>query len=166
MLDRDSGQSANDEYVRIVAECQKQTAAFAGNELERHALNPAIETVFILTKTLQDLDAQSAALSENQICSSISPILNSITAAVRLANDKCEHLDILKIAPKELDDFDPHKHEIKKATKTGERDKHKKVKSTLIPGLLYRGKVLRQAEVYVYRYVENLPTHSFERRMK
>jgi len=155
VLERDCAPSTSDEYLRIVAECQKQTAALAGNELERHALNPAIETVFILTIALQDLGAQSAALNKSQTCPFVSSILHSIAEAVKLANDKCEYLDIVKIEPKELDDLDPQQHEIIKTVRTRERDKHRKIQASLIPGLLYRGKVLRQARVCIYRYVEN-----------
>ena len=146
----------NSKNLEIVANCQKQTAMFANNEIERHALNPAIETVFMLTNLLQELYEQSANLKQNQACCSLlDSILESITEAVKIASVKCEYLDIEKIMPRESEEFDSQKHEIKQTIATDDNSKHKTIKKTLVPGLIYRSKVLRQAKVSVYRYMEN-----------
>jgi len=138
-------------YIEMVANCQKQTAEMANAVFERHALNPAIKTVFTLTKLIRDLAEQSASLSEKQSsCPLIGPMLNSISEAVKLANDKCEYLGIEEISPGELDDFNAHEHEIKQTTTTDDKEKHKKVHRTLISGLKYRGKVLVPAQVSAY----------------
>jgi hypothetical protein len=137
--------------LEIIADCQKQAAVFANAVLERHALHPAIETVFTLRNLLQDLSEQSTSLVSKQItCYLIKPILNSISEAVKIANDKCEYLGIGKISPDELDDFDAKEHEIRQTVPTDDSSKHKKIYQTLIPGLMYRGKVLKLAQVSVY----------------
>jgi len=144
------------DYLRIVADCQKQMAEFANNALERHALNPAIETVFILTNLIQELRKQSVALMDKQAsCPLFTSILNSIEQAANLANAKCQSLEIEKIAPAELEDFDAQRHEIVQTAITKDSSIHKKIEQTLVPGLIYRGKVLRQAKVSIYRYSEN-----------
>jgi len=145
----------NEEYLRIVAECQRITGDHANGTLERHALNPAIETVFDLATAVQDLSKLSENLGESQTCPLVQSLLNSISEVVKLANSKCEHLDITKISPHDLEVFDPKKHQIKQTVTTGDSDKHKKIKATLIPGLTYHGKVLREAKVCVYRYVKS-----------
>ena len=139
-------------YLEIVADCQKQTAEIANAVLERHALNPAIKTVFTLTKRIRDLSEQFADLAEKQSsCPLLEPISNSISEAVKLTNDKCEYLGIREIFPLVLEDFNPQEHEIKQTTATDDRDKHRKIHQTLISGLMYRGKVLTPAKVSVYR---------------
>ncbi|MCD4831696.1 MAG: nucleotide exchange factor GrpE [Anaerohalosphaeraceae bacterium] len=138
-------------HIEIVANCQKQTAEFANAVLERHALDPAIKTVFALTNLIQDLSEQSAnLLKEPNSCLLLKPMLDSISEAVKLANDKCEYLGIKKISPDELEDFNAQEHEIKQTMTIDDNNKHKKIHQTLIPGLAYRGKVLTPAKVSVY----------------
>jgi molecular chaperone GrpE (heat shock protein) len=143
-------------YWQIVADCQKQTAAFANNQFEKNALHPAIETVDSLTLLIEQIHDQTTNLSEAQIqCPLFKAILNSVAQAAQVAQAKRQYLDIEHIKSEELDDFDPNKHEIMQAVETNENSKHKKIKETLVPGLIYRGKVLRQAKVSIYRYSEN-----------
>lgn len=143
-------------YLEMVAECQKETAKFANNQFERHALHPAIEAVEVLARQIQDLLLQTDSLSGNEFCCSfVRPIVDSIKQAAQIADGKCKSLDMEMIRPVEFDELDPDKHEVRQAVPTDDRDQHKKVQTTLIPGLLYRGKVLRQARVSVYRYVQN-----------
>jgi len=49
-----------------------------------------------------------------------------------------------------LDDFNAKEHEIKQSVTIEDSSKHKKIHQTLIPGLMYRGKVLKVAQVSVY----------------
>jgi len=157
LLQEQQKQSDNFErYLQIVADCQKQTSAFANNQFEKNALHPAIETVDSLTRLIEQIHDQTTNLSEAQIqCPLFKPILSSIAQAVQVAQAKRQYLDIESIEPDELGDFDPNKHEIMQAVVTNDNSKHKKVKETLVPGLIYRGKALRQAKVSVYRYDEN-----------
>jgi len=143
--------SQTSENIKIVANCQKQTAEIANAIVERHALNPAIETVFILTNLLHQLAEKTKSLTgQYTTCHLFEPILNLISETAKMANDKCEYLGIEKISPDELDDFNAKEHEIKQPVTTNDSSKHKKIHQTLIPGLMYRGKVLKFAQVSVY----------------
>ena len=143
-------------YWQIAADCQKQTAAFANNQFEKNALYPAIETVDSLTRLIDQIHNQTTNMSEAQIqCPLFKDITSSIAQAAQVAQAKRQYLDIESIEPDELDDFDPNKHEIIQVVVTNDNSKHKKIKQTLVPGLIYRGKVLRPAKVSVYRYSEN-----------
>lgn len=144
-------QQNNSKNLEMVANCQKQTAEIANAMIERHALNPAIETVFILTNLIHQLAEKTKSSTEQHTtCHLFKPILNSISETVKIANDKCEYLGIEKISPDELDDFNAKEHEIKQPVTTEDSNKHKKIHQTLIPGLMYRGKVLKFAQVSVY----------------
>lgn len=142
-------------YIEITAECQRTTAECANNQIERLMLNPAIETIFLLSTTLRQLHEQSQDLLRNQdFCPLIKSIINSIAEASKIAQSKCQYLGIEEISPVEFDDFNPHEHEIKQSVETNDDNKHKKIKQTLKPGTKYRGKILHQAMVSVYRLVK------------
>jgi molecular chaperone GrpE (heat shock protein) len=143
------------QYLEIVAECQKEIARFANNQFERHALYPAIEVIDVLTRQIKDLLEQANSLPENEFfCPFVRPIVDSIKEAAQIADAKFKSLDMEIIDPKGLDGLDINKHEVRQAIPSSDPTQHKKIQRTLIPGLLYRGKVLRQARVSVYRYVE------------
>ena len=145
-----------EKYFKIAGDCQKQTAAFANNQLEKHALHPAIETVDALTRLIQQIYEQMTNLSAPQTqCPLFSTLISSVTQASQIAKEKCQSLDIGPIEPKPCDDFEPDKHEIKNVVNTNDREMHKKINDLLTPGLIYRGTVLRQAKVSVFRYCEN-----------
>jgi len=154
LLQEQQKQSDNlERYWQIMADCQKQTAAFANNQFEKNALHPAIETVDSLTLLIEQIHDQTTNLSEAQIqCPLFKAILSSIAQAAQVAQAKRQYLDIEHIKSEELDDFDPNKHEIIQAVVTNDNSKHKKIERTLVPGLIYRSKVLRQAKVSIYRY--------------
>ena len=142
-------------YLRIVAECQKEAATFANHVLERHALYPAVETVDFLTGVIRQLSEQAAALAAAQThCPLFQPLLDAIAAAAQAAQAKCEYLDLEAICPPPLEDLDPEKHEIRQAVPTDDAGQHRRVERTLLPGLIYRGTVLRRAKVSVYRHTE------------
>lgn len=141
--------------LRIVAECQKEQARYANSVFERHALHPAIATVDLLTSLIQQLCKQATSVVGNQThCPLFNPLLESIAAAAKVAQAKREYLDMEAICPHQLDDFDPNKHDVRQAVQTDDADKHKKIERTLISGLIYRGTVLRQAQVSIYRHAE------------
>jgi molecular chaperone GrpE (heat shock protein) len=145
-----------EQYFLIVSECQKQTAAFANNQLEQHRLYPAVEAVDYLNRIIGQIYSQTKGLSQTQIqCPLFTDLINAITQARQIAIQKCQSLDIEPIVPEQGRDFDPQRHEIKNAVKTNDTKMHRKICKVLKPGLLYCGRVLRQANVTVYRYSEN-----------
>jgi hypothetical protein len=130
-------------------------AGFANNVLERHALYPAVETVDFLSSLIGQLSEQAACLAGGQThCPLFKPLLDSIGEAAKITRVKREYLDMETICPQPLDSLDLEKHEIRQATQTEDAAKHKQVERTLIPGLIYRGTVLRRAKVSVYRHAE------------
>ena len=140
-------------YIELAADWQKQTADIANSTLERHALHPAIKTVDLLAGLIEQLDEQATALIENKTyCPLFKSLLTSITEAAKVARARFEYLGIQRIQPKQLEELDVSKHDLKAAVPTDDPGKHKKVERTLVPGLMYRGKVLHQAKVSVYRY--------------
>lgn len=145
----------NDSCLQIVAECQKEAATFANRVIERHALHPAVEIVDYLANLIRQMNEQAASLTAGQThCPLFQPVLDSIVEATKMAQAKCEYLDMETISPRPLDDLDPEKHEVRQAVPTNDTGKHRHVERTLIPGLIYRGTVLRRAKVSVYRHVE------------
>jgi molecular chaperone GrpE (heat shock protein) len=145
-----------EQYFLIVSECQKQTAAFANNQLEKHRLYPAVEAVDYLNRIIGQIYSQTKGLSQTQIqCPLFTDLINSITQARQISIQKCQSLDIEPIVPEQGRDFDPQRHEIKNAVKTNDTKMDRKICKVLKPGLLYCGRVLRQANVTVYRYSEN-----------
>ena len=145
-----------EEYLKLVATCQKETAGLANNQLERYLLYPAIEAVAELAEQIQQLLEQITSLPETErFCPFVRPIINQVRQAAQIADNERNRLDINTIEPKELDDLDVDKHDVKQAVPTSDSTKHRKIERTLVPGLIYRGKVLRQAKVSVYRHIEN-----------
>jgi hypothetical protein len=145
----------SESYLPIVAQCQKDTAAFANHVLERHALYPAVVTVDFLTGVIRQLSEQAAALAGGQThCPLFQPLLDALVEAAKVAQAKYEYLDLVAICPQPFDDLDPDRHEIRQTVPTNEARRHRHVERTLIPGLIYRGTVLRRATISVYRHVE------------
>jgi len=145
-----------EEYLKLVATCQKETAGLANNQLERYLLYPAIEAVAELAEQIQQLLEEITSLPETErFCPFVRPIIGLVRQAAQIADDERKRLDINTIKPKELDDLDVDKHDVKQAINTSDNTKHRKIERTLVPGLIYRGKVLRQAKVSVYRHNPN-----------
>ncbi len=142
-------------YLQVVTACQKQTAEFANHVLERHALYPAVETVDFLTGLIGQLNEQAASLvADHACCRVFRSLLEAIAEATRMAQTKREYLDMETICPGPLEDLDPEKDEVRQVVPTEDAGKHKRVERTVIPGLIYRGTVLRRAKVSIYRHVE------------
>lgn len=145
----------NESYLQIVAACQKEAAEFANHVLERHALHPAVETVDFLATLIGQLYEQATSLADGQThCPVFQPLLDSIAEAAKMAQAKREYLDIESICPEPLEEFDSESCEIRQAVRTDDRDMHKRIERTLVPGMRYRGDVLRRAKVSVFRHVE------------
>lgn len=139
-------------YFDTVADCQKQTADFANHAFERHALHPSILVVDLLSSTICQLAQQADALnSSQQLDPKIMSLVESVLSAAEIAESKKASLDIQSIQPTEIDELDKDMHKIVNAVNTDDESKHKKIHQTLSAGLMYRGKILREAKVSVYR---------------
>lgn len=145
----------SESYLQIVAACQKEAAEFANHVLERHALHPAVETVDFLTALIEQLQEQAASFVDGQThCPVFQGLLDAIAGAAKIAQAKREYLDIESVCPDPLEEFDSESCEIRQAVQTDDPDMHTRVERTLVPGLRYRGAVLRRAKVSVYRHVQ------------
>lgn len=150
---RDDYSATLEKCFDTVAECQKQTAEFANDALERHALNPSILAVDLLSSTICQLAQQADALSNSQeLDPQIMSLLESILSAAEIAESKKASLDIQSIQPAEMDELNKDMHTIVDPVDTDDESKHKKIHQTLSTGLIYRGEVLREAKVSVYRF--------------
>ena len=140
-----------------VADCQKQTAEFANQALERHALHPSIVAVDLLCSTICQLAQQADALKNTQhLDSQTMSLVESVLSAAEIAESKKASLDIQSIQPAEMDKLDKDMHTIVNAVDTDDESNHKKIHQTLSTGLIYRGKILREAKVSVYRFSDKL----------
>jgi len=143
------------DYLKIVAECQKETAKLANNTVERYALHPAIEALDLMTFQIVELRREANSLAgAGAHCPLVESLFDSITNIAKLAQTKREHLDMQAICPQHLDELDPEKHDIRQVVETDDAGKHRKIEKTITPGLIYHGKVLRQARVSVYRHIK------------
>jgi hypothetical protein len=145
----------SESYLQIVAACQKEAAEFANHVLERHALHPAVETVDSLATLISQLNEQAASFADARThCPVFQGLLDAIAEAAKMAQAKREYLDIESICPKPLAEFDSETCEVRQAVQTDDPDMHTRVERTLVPGLRYRGAVLRRAHVSLYRHVQ------------
>jgi len=95
-------------------------------------------------KNSQELDPQIVSLIE------------SISSTAEIAESKKASLDIQSIQPAEMEELDKDMHNIVDTVNTDDESKHKKIHQTFSPALIYRGKVLREAKVSVYRFSEKV----------
>lgn len=154
---RDDYSATLEKCFDTVAECQKQTAEFANDALERHALNPSILAVDLLSSTICQLAQQADALNNTQqLDPQIMSLVESVLSAVEIVESKKASLDIQSIQPAEMDELDKDMHTIVDAVDTDDESKHKKIHQTLSTGLIYRGKILREAKVSVYRFSDKI----------
>jgi len=144
------------DYLEIVAECQKETAKLANNTLEHYVLYPVIETLDLITAHIVELRREANSLvGADAHCPLLKPVLSSITNITKLAQAKREYLGMQTICPQHLDELDPEKHDVRQVVEADDAGKHRKIQRTITPGLIYHGKVLRQAKVSVYRHNPN-----------
>jgi len=154
---RDDYSATLEKCFDTVADCQRQTADFANKALERHALHPSILAVDLLSSTICQLAQQADALKNSQeLDPQIMSLIESISSAAELAESKKASLDIQSIQPAEMEELDKDMHNIVDTVNTDDESKHKKIQQTLTAGLIYRGKVLREAKVSAYRFSEKV----------
>jgi molecular chaperone GrpE (heat shock protein) len=135
----------------ILAKCQQTTSEIANRNLERFALEPAIEVVDLLCNFIEEIASDEAFNTEN-ICPLLYKLKQIVRQAENIAHEKREYLGLVKIQPEKMDDLDPQRHQIKGAVDTTDKEKHKKIERTLTAGLMYKDKILKQARVSVYRF--------------
>ncbi|GAI32797.1 unnamed protein product [marine sediment metagenome] len=138
--------------MNIVQQCQQQTAQLVNHDLERHALNPAIETVVALADEIIRADIAKKLTQEFESEVALDLLHEKLHSSAEIARDRLTYLDIKKINPSSSDTAEPDKHNVCVAIETNNKSLHGKISSVLTEGIIYRGKILKQAKVSVYRY--------------
>ena len=138
--------------VIITNEYQRNIEKSVNHELQRHVLYPAIESVALLADHISQLDQEiQRIIAKHQLCELFGPLQEMIAQSEIATQQQMEHLGMHWIRPNEFEKLDAKEHDIKQAIDVDDRNIHGKIKRTLIAGLAYRGTVLRQAQVAVYR---------------
>lgn len=141
--------------VKIVKDCQEETASVLNRELERHALHPAVLIVVTLADELLRLNNRAQATELHAKSSSeLKRLRDELQISASIANDKLGYLDIARIAPSKGDSFDPEKHVACSSVPTDKKNLHGTISELLTAGIRYRSKVLQQARVSMFRYVQ------------
>jgi molecular chaperone GrpE (heat shock protein) len=74
-----------------------------------------------------------------------------IDVSCTVAREKLANLDVQRITPAEGEELDAQLHTVYGYTETAGGDLHGRISKLVTPGIAYRGKVLRQARVTVFR---------------
>jgi molecular chaperone GrpE (heat shock protein) len=141
--------------VDAVRQCQQQTAMVLESQLERHALNPAIETVVFLAEEIFRLDKTAGKLANRSADKTkVNRFTDDLRLSSQLAREKLCHLDIEQILPSSGDDLDTDRHIPCSCSDTDDEGLNGKISELITPGIAYRGKVLQKARVAVFRCSE------------
>lgn len=138
-------------HLSMVRNCQEETARLVNGELERHALRPAVETAVILADELNRLEQLAVKLAITSH-SDLGQLFDEIKISGQIARDKLEYLDITKIEPSRVDTLDHRFHTVVAAEKTSDSSLHGLISATIMPGMIYRGKVFKSAKVSVFKH--------------
>lgn len=142
----------HEEYLSIVAACQRDTAAVLNHELDRHALHPAIEAVVALVEELSHLRDCASRLPEPSCDENgVGKFRAEIEISCTIAKEKLANLDVQMITPTPGEGLDPKLHAVCGYNGTTDEDLRGRISQVVTPGIIYRGKVLRQARVLVFR---------------
>ena len=142
----------HDEHVAILAACQRDTAAVLNHEIDRHALHPAVETVVALAEELSHLKDCASQLPEGGAgAEEMDRLRTEIDISCTVAREKLAHLDVQMITQAEGEQLDAKVHLACGYAATMDGDLQGKISKLVTPGIAYRGKVLRQARVTVFR---------------
>jgi hypothetical protein len=140
----------HDQHVAILVACQRDTANVLNHELERHALYPAVEAVVALAAELSHLrDCASQLLGGGG--DGAGKLRAEIDISCSVAGEKLANLDVQRIAPAEGEQLDPKTHSVCGYVETADESFHGRISKLVTPGTVYRGTVLRQARVIVFR---------------
>ena len=138
--------------LEIAASCQRQTSEYLNRTLERHLVNPAIRTVGTLAEELLRLSGMVLDTGkEVSGCPAIKPVIEAALVGQKVAEEELACVDIERICPSGGDEIDAARHEVYGTVDTDDGQLHGKIAELITPGLSFRGEVLRQAKVTVYR---------------
>lgn len=141
-----------EQCLNTVRNCQEQTAKILNHEIERCAINPAIEGVVLLANELERIHGLAAQLiGDGQACAKVQKFIDDLVVSCQIAQDRLRYLDIEKIAPSLNDSFDPKLHTVCSYSDTDDPSCSGCVSEVITAGIIYRGKVLRPARVSIFR---------------
>ena len=144
--------------VESLKACQQQTQQLLQQQLERHALHPAVEAVVVLAEELLRLNTLQQNVDQaTDVEAARKNLTDELNISAAIAMEKLALLEIQKIVPQIKDPFDRDRHNVCSLDPTSESDLAEKVQRVVTEGILYRGQVLRQARVVAYRYCETEP---------
>lgn len=136
-----------------VKSCQEQTAKVLNNEMDRHALNPAVESVVSLADELLRLEQLGRELSiQAGSDPQIKRLLEELTISSQIAHNKLAYLDIVKITAMKGEVFNAQIHTIAACQITDDSVLHGKISEMIMAGIVYRGKILKHARVAIFKY--------------
>jgi len=139
-------------HMTLLAACQRDTAAVLNHELDRHALHPAIEAIVALAEELSHLkDCARQLLDGCAGREEVGKLRAEMDLSCTVARERLANLDIERIAPAEQEKLDARVHMVCGHVATADEDLHGRIHKLVTPGIAYRGKILRQARVLVFR---------------
>jgi hypothetical protein len=138
--------------VAILAACQRDTAGVLNHEIDRHAIHPAVETVVALAEELSHLKDCASRLPDGSAGGDgMDKLRTEIDISCTVAREKLANLDVQMIRPAEKEQLDAKVHSACGYIVTRDGELQGKISKLVTPGIAYRGKVLRQARVTVFR---------------
>jgi len=137
--------------LEVTARCQQSTSQIVNDNMQRHALEPAVKALAAVVCSVSEI-ASHEVFDNKGYCRPLDSLSQSVAGAQQMAAEKLDSLDIEIIRPSYLDDFDPQLHQINTTVAAADKDAHARISRTLVPGLIYRGKILKTAKVSVFRY--------------
>lgn len=140
------------EHMALLAACQQDTARVVNHELERHALHPAVEAVVALAEELSHLKDRASQLPDTgDDRDAMNKLRAEIDISCSVAREKLAQLDVQRITPAEGGELDARTHAVCGCVETADGNLVGQISKLVTPGIIYRGKVLRQARVTVFR---------------
>ena len=145
--------------IQVAAKAQQEMGQYLNRAYERHALNPAILIVAGLAEELlHQKQLANQIASKISGCTSLQPLLEAASIGGQVAQDRLAYLDIEQICPEQGEELDLAKHETASVEDTEDQGLHRKIAQLISPGLIFRGEVLRQAKVSVFRFIGQAQT--------
>ena len=136
--------------------CQDQTEKVLQHTLEKHALEPAINTVVDLADELFRLDSIAQKLLKESGCNNeLKTLANELQTSAIIAREKQSYLDIEILTPARGSQLDNSLHNICGYANVRDKTLHGRICKLIKPGVKYRGNILRQPKISVFRYTES-----------
>jgi molecular chaperone GrpE (heat shock protein) len=149
--------------LQAVRVCQQQTAQILNHDLERHALNPAIETIVAMAEEFMRLEQTISHLKlKSGLCPAWAEVAGELEISATVVAEKLRALDIVILRPQCNQPFDAALHDICGQLETGDAQLQSKIQSVIASGIQYRNKLLKRARIIVYRHKSNQPIHEQE----